>query len=203
MTATSPCPVCGAHNLIGARLCAVCGGGLDDPAVARRHRALGAIALVLLVSAAGVLAIYEIHRTMPPLPPGFERITRPAPNLPSPESGDEARLQHLRRPEPGAGLVARAPIPGAGQRTETPANVAPPERLSQRAPGTQARVQPTTPASVAHPQQRLAALQQSQCGDQTLLARIVCDERIRLRYCRDRWNQHPDCTVSAPPITGF
>ncbi|KAA0222228.1 hypothetical protein EDM76_13600 [bacterium] len=42
---------------------------------------------------------------------------------------------------------------------------------------------------------RLAAVQQAQCGSEALLARFVCNERVRLRFCRNRWNAHPDCEV--------
>ena len=30
----------------------------------------------------------------------------------------------------------------------------------------------------------------------------AADERVRLRFCRDRWNEHPDCMVE-PPRTSF
>ncbi len=42
---------------------------------------------------------------------------------------------------------------------------------------------------------RLRAAQDGQCADSNFFSRLVCDERVRLRFCRDRWNEHPDCTV--------
>lgn len=203
MTATAPCSRCGAHHLVGARRCDACGSALGDPFAARWRRALGAAALAVLISVAGAWAIYEIHRGMPAVPPGFERLVRVAAAPPSPVSGDEARLRHLQRPEPGSGFMA------------PPAAFAPPAAPGQDAPASRGPAEATAPtpaqtpgaaalaaAPVARSGERLAAIQQSLCGDQTLLARIVCNERVRLRYCRDRWNEHPDCEAISPPNTG-
>jgi hypothetical protein len=58
---------------------------------------------------------------------------------------------------------------------------------------------PPTAAGAApradRPPQRLKALQQAQCADAEFLGRFVCNERVRLRFCRDRWNEHEDCRV--------
>lgn len=176
MTVTAPCSRCGAHPLAGARRCDACGSALGDPAAERWRRALGAAALAVLISVAGALAIYEIHRGMPALPSGFERVVPVAATAPAPApvSGDEARLRHLPRPEPDSGFMAPPPLAAAVLAT----------------------------APVARSGERLAAIQQSLCGEQTLLARIVCNERLRLRYCRDRWNEHPDCEATSQPNTG-
>jgi hypothetical protein len=53
------------------------------------------------------------------------------------------------------------------------------------------------PAPARTPQ-RLAAQQQAQCAGSEFVARFICDERVRLRFCRDRWNEHPDCNVETP-----
>jgi len=243
MTATAPCPRCGAQNAVDARQCDACGVALAEPtgpeaeevgrddragesrqalelrAAATRvdwRRVTAAVAATLLISAAGALAIYAVHRSMPAVPPGFERIARTSPAPPPPESGDDARLRHLRRPEPGAGIVAAQPAPAAVQpdsrsaRAATVASVAaaPPAPVPAPVP---APAQPSGPqpapaaAASARPQlqarsgERLAPLQATQCGGQSLLARVVCNERVRLRFCRDRWNDHPDCEAAKPP----
>lgn len=55
-----------------------------------------------------------------------------------------------------------------------------------------------SPASPAkQPSGRLRAAQDGQCADANFFSRLVCDERVRLRFCRDRWNEHPDCTVQS------
>jgi hypothetical protein len=45
---------------------------------------------------------------------------------------------------------------------------------------------------------RLAEAQQAGCAEEGLVSRLICNERVRLRFCRDRWNAHPDCIVEAP-----
>jgi len=54
-----------------------------------------------------------------------------------------------------------------------------------------------TPAAAAAPSppQRLAGEQQVQCAGSEFISRFICNERVRLRFCRDRWNEHPDCRV--------
>ncbi len=54
-----------------------------------------------------------------------------------------------------------------------------------------------TPAAAAAPSQpqRLAGEQQAQCAGSEFISRFICNERVRLRFCRDRWNEHPDCKV--------
>jgi len=167
-----------------------------------------AVASTLLISAAGALAIYAVHRSMPAVPPGFERVARPAQAPKPPESGDDARFRHLRRPEPGVNILAAQPPRLAAQpdaRPDAAASVAAVPRSSQ-SPAPPAQAQPGAAAAAsARPQppartgERLAPLQAAQCGDESLLARVVCNERVRLRFCRGRWNDHPDCEAAKPP----
>lgn len=51
--------------------------------------------------------------------------------------------------------------------------------------------------SAASPAPKLKDAQEKQCAESNFFSRLVCDERVRLRYCRDRWNEHPDCMVNA------
>lgn len=245
MTATAPCPRCGAANPPEAGACPVrlsvlgdqagvqperASGIVGDPPLpiadralalpglaaaspardvrSRLRRPLAAAGASLLISALGALAIYEVHRTMPPLPPGFERIARPQ-GLPSPLGGDEARWRHLQRPAPGSGMaVAEPPAPaGVPPVGATPLGGDVTAATGASQPSSPAQPRPATPASPergeirppeAQAGERLASLQRAQCGDQALLARIVCNERVRLRFCRGRWNAHPDCEVSIP-----
>ncbi|GAA4416738.1 hypothetical protein [Quisquiliibacterium transsilvanicum] len=45
---------------------------------------------------------------------------------------------------------------------------------------------------------RLAETQQAGCSDEGAISRLICNERVRLRFCRERWNAHPDCMVESP-----
>jgi hypothetical protein len=225
MTATAPCSRCGTQNAVGARMCVGCQAPLEEsaqaaaaPPLARRlRRGLGAAALATMISAVGAFAIYLVHQSMPAVPPGFERVARVPATLPPPGSGDEARLSHLRRPEPGATVVAPpettpepprgpspaplrpAPEPAGTVAAPAPAEPARPQVVTsaeQSAPAPSAASAASTPTAPApRAGDRLAAVQQAQCGSEALLARFVCNERVRLRFCRNRWNAHPDCEV--------
>ena len=180
-----------------------------------------------MISAVGAFAIYLVHQTMPAVPPGFERVARVPATLPPPGSGDEARLSHLRRPEPGASFeeqpvptpqppagavaapVRSPPEPAGALAAPAPAEPAGPPvttNAERSAPAASAGSPAPSPAPSAAPSaassapaaragDRLAAAQQAQCGGEALLARFVCNERVRLRFCRNRWNAHPDCEV--------
>lgn len=50
--------------------------------------------------------------------------------------------------------------------------------------------------SAAAPFPKLKEAQEKQCAETNFFSRLVCDERVRLRYCRDLWNEHPDCMVT-------
>lgn len=222
MTATAPCSRCGTQNAVGARMCVGCQAPLDEsaqaaaaPPLARRlRRGLGAAALATMISAVGAFAIYLVHQTMPAVPPGFERVARVPATLPPPGSGDEARLSHLRRPEPGATVLTQSettlepprgtapaplrPAPEPAGTVAAPASAEPARppvatSAERSAPAPSAASTPAAPAARAG--DRLAAVQQAQCGSEALLARFVCNERVRLRFCRNRWNAHPDCEV--------
>lgn len=231
MTATAPCSRCGTQNAVGARLCVGCEAPLDESAPAaaapprarRLRRGLAAAALATMISAVGAFAIYLVHQTMPAVPPGFERVARVPATLPPPGSGDEARLSHLRRPEPGASfeeqpptpqppagaaaapvrsppepagaLAAPAPAEPAGPPVTTNAERSAPAASAAPSAAPSPAPSPASSAPAARAGDRLAAAQQAQCGGEALLARFVCNERVRLRFCRNRWNAHPDCEV--------
>jgi len=58
-----------------------------------------------------------------------------------------------------------------------------------------------TPAAAQRAPQRLEQAQQEQCADTQFIGRLICGERVRLRFCRDRWNAHPDCTSTTPTLS--
>lgn len=43
----------------------------------------------------------------------------------------------------------------------------------------------------------LEEVQRAQCANEGFLTRFVCHERVRLAYCDNRWNRHPDCMVDS------
>lgn len=53
------------------------------------------------------------------------------------------------------------------------------------------------PAAATQEGGSLATAQQAQCANEGFLTRFVCHERVRLAYCENRWNRHPDCMVDS------
>lgn len=84
-----------------------------------------------------------------------------------------------REPQPPAGAAKAPNAAGAANATGTGTGSRPASGNARRAP------------------QRLAAVQDAQCGNEGFLSRLICMERVRLRFCRDRWNAHPDCIVES------
>jgi len=115
-------------------------------------------------------------------PPGARTQAPAAASTPPPRGRPSERTER-----PGAGGAA------AGQEVSAPPGGRAGDPASRAAPAS------TSPApAAAASAQRLGAQQQAQCGDSSFVARFICDERVRLRFCRDRWNEHPDCNVETP-----
>jgi hypothetical protein len=136
----------------------------------------------------------------PAAPP---QAARPFPGESTPKPVDSRGTEPKRSPD-GKTAADRAKRPAGGENR--PAATATPAAPGQTAPP----ASPTPPVTTAppalppqagtRPAQRLAAQQQSQCAGTEYLARLVCEERVRLRFCRDRWDEHPDCMVDNRPV---
>lgn len=61
---------------------------------------------------------------------------------------------------------------------------------------------PAPPGKTARPAS-LAQAQASDCSQEGLISGFICKERVRLRFCRDRWNVHPDCQVEPERTQGL
>ncbi len=70
---------------------------------------------------------------------------------------------------------------------------------SSPAPQAQATIDSQSNPAALAASSRLRSAQDGQCANSNFFSRIVCDERVRLRFCRDRWNDHQDCTIQNSP----
>jgi hypothetical protein len=43
---------------------------------------------------------------------------------------------------------------------------------------------------------RLREQQSNECSNSAFLGKVVCEERSRVNFCRNRWNEHPDCQLN-------
>ncbi|MEB2317893.1 MAG: hypothetical protein OZ935_04410 [Pseudomonadota bacterium] len=156
---------------------------------------------------------------------GEEDITDQMPGIPSTLEWNREILPPTRQPVPPAiggsppGFGGQAPAPGnvPAFPESSPLSSAPPinqpggEPVPDQPPGPAADTQAAdasqgqqapddaSPASPppAGQEVSLAAAQQAQCAKAGFLTRFACQERVRLAYCENRWNQHPDCMVES------
>ncbi len=103
---------------------------------------------------------------------------------------------------PESNPLSSAP-PVAPPGTEpVPGEQAPGAAAGEQAPGTpagQADPATTSPSPPTTPQQAgsLAAAQRTECANAGFLTRFACQERVRLTYCENLWNKHPDCMLES------
>jgi hypothetical protein len=43
---------------------------------------------------------------------------------------------------------------------------------------------------------RLQDTQSSECSNSAFLGKVVCEQRSRVSFCKNRWNEHPDCLLN-------
>ncbi|MET0204670.1 MAG: hypothetical protein ABW276_10190 [Casimicrobiaceae bacterium] len=91
---------------------------------------------------------------------------------------------------------AKAPVKTPGGAASAMPGAAPAPSASAPA----ARAQPPAPAQVAPPpaapvQDHWAqmAAAQRECQKENVFARVICDQKVRMRYCRDHWGTLPQC----------
>jgi hypothetical protein len=44
---------------------------------------------------------------------------------------------------------------------------------------------------------RLQSQQSNDCSNSAFLGKVFCEERTRVNFCRNRWNEHPDCQLGS------
>jgi hypothetical protein len=84
-------------------------------------------------------------------------------------------------------LVPVPPSPVARPRLEQ----------AQRAEANEA-IQPLPPDTSAAPtptSSRLQTQREVSCANSAFVGKLFCEERTRLDFCRNRWNEHPDCQL--------
>jgi hypothetical protein len=183
-------------------------------APARRNagskRAWTVIAAIAAVAAGSFVALHVAR-------PG-----QPVPVVPSPSALATASVAPKPAPVPETSKVraefgATVAPPVSTRVAPLPNRAATAKRAPESLPAPTAPVQerfpaatetpppmPTPQAAVAEPPQDPApdrwqrmANEAASCGSEGFLARVVCEERIRLRYCEGHWGQAERCPVAA------
>ena len=179
-----------------------------DPEPARSpkkaHAALwatiGVVAVVaMLIATANLTPSHPVEikvseppvRTIPPLmleagtqnepleaePPAPQKVSEPPP-LPK----ESAKALRPQRSAPAPRPVVEPTV------TEAPA---PAPQVEVRVQQARANIAPT-PAS-ADDGQTLATMLEK-CSEEKFLAGVICEQKVRLRYCEGKWGQVPQCT---------
>ncbi len=148
----------------------------------------------------------DVTDQMPPVAPGVDwsrailpPTGRPAPPTgtpafpPAPQAGDSPAFPES---DPATSFPPNAPqAPEAGPADASPdAGTAPGQT---EAPPAQGQEQAPADAPPPGSSRSLAEVQRIQCAGEGFLTRFVCHERVRLAYCENRWNRHPDCMVDS------
>ncbi len=105
---------------------------------------------------------------------------RPLPARPAPRT--TRRIAPDKGPEPPGAALAPAPAASA------PAVVA-------------AAPKSTTAARATDPWSRMRE-ELSRCTREDFISRVICDQRVRFRYCKDFWGRVPECPGNAPTDHG-
>ncbi len=53
------------------------------------------------------------------------------------------------------------------------------------------------PSVAAQSSARLQSQQSNDCSNSAFLGKVFCEERTRVNFCRNRWNEHPDCQLGS------
>jgi hypothetical protein len=141
--------------------------------------------------------------TQPSQPPPATTIAEAPKSAPETPAAQETRAPapvESRQPAPVAPPKAEPKAPRATASGQSAARqpVAPPVAASPPAvPAPQAPVRTAQPAIVAAAPvpDRWAQFAEDlhRCERETFLSRVVCDQRVRLRYCDGYWGKVPQC----------
>src|SRR5262249_5048121 len=175
-------------------------------------------ALWVTIGAVAVVVLLAATANRSPSPPVEVKVTeRPArvvPQLLEPATADESL--DAEPPVVPAGQVSEPPsLPKDSTRVPAPRppRISPARAVSDAKPSADASraapvaapqpvVEPPvqqaranvapSPASVDDAQTLAAAIEK--CNEEKFLAGVICEQKVRLRYCEGKWGQVPQCT---------
>ena len=162
-----------------------------------------------------VMAGFPPDATPAPRAPGVPpESAPPAPSSPSVAETAPAQRDATSTAAPGAAAAeagtAAAPIeikplpakpaPRPARRTEKAVKPPPPEP-AQPAPAEQPAVVAVAPKAAAPVIDRWTRMSEelSRCTREDFITRVICDQRVRFRYCPGYWGKVPQCPGSPAP----
>ncbi len=172
-------------------------------------------AMVAIVGSAGYFIVRQIHAATPADAPMISATA---------DAGNARAAQTVAVTTPviainaGSGPPPAAPVTSATAPANAPTATAKPRSVARSAKGTSAPVGPPAPElppepapapvvvaaapvpPAPRPLDRMQLLAQafSQCPQESLLPRMVCEQKARLQYCDGYWGRAPLCPNGAP-----
>ena len=134
-------------------------------------------------------------RAVPPplLEPGAENEP-PESQVPAPQKAFEpqpASKESTKAPRPQRSAPAARPVEANATDAARTGAVVPPPQIEPPVQQARANIAPS-PASVDDGQSLATMLEK--CGEEKFLAGVICEQKVRLRYCEGKWGQIPQCT---------
>jgi hypothetical protein len=119
-------------------------------------------------------------------------IEPPEPPKPEPPKADVAKAT---ADEKAKALQSRAEAkaPPKAPSTTVPAPAAPPVSPPAAAPARPAAPTPQAPASPTLDRWEMMAAEQRHCRTENMFNRVICDQRVRLKFCDGYWGAVPQC----------
>ena len=185
-----------------------------DPEPARSPKKAGA-ALWATIGVIAVVAVLAVTASLPPPRPVevkvSERPARVVPQMLDPATESEPAEAPAVAPQkaaepPSLPKDSTRTTPPRPARSVTPRAVseaktiddasrvnaaAPPPQAEPAVQQARANIAPSP--SAADDAQTLATMLEK-CSDEKFLAGVICEQKVRLRYCEGKWGQVPQCT---------
>jgi hypothetical protein len=179
-----------------------------DPEPARSPKKAGA-ALWATIGVIAVVAVLAATASLPPPRPvevkvGVPQMLEPVSESEPAEAPAAAPQKAAEPPSLPKGSIRTTPPRPA--RSATPRAVSEAKTIDdasrvnaaaqplQAEPSVQqARANMTPSPSAADDAQSLATMLEK-CSDEKFLAGVICEQKVRLRYCEGKWGQVPQCT---------
>lgn len=170
-------------------------------------------ATVAIVGSAGYFIVRQIHAATPPEAVAAAQdgdAARAQDQIPSPTLAIQTASAPVAAPEvANPGASGRDVAPPAVAKTKSlarsakasPLAVGPPEPDVRPEPAPPPVVVAVAPSPVQRPPDRMQLLAQAfaQCPQDSVVPRMLCEQKARLQFCDGYWGQNPQCPDGAPP----
>jgi hypothetical protein len=133
--------------------------------------------------------------TKPPLSSPSTIPPPPLQSMPPPPTSKPSKPSIARVETKQPTYKVLVPVP---QRTSDSTYAQTNDRADSKS--TEAMNDVATPTVAPPTSPRLNEKQSADCSNSAFLGKVLCEERARVSFCKNRWNEHPDCIVNSNRI---